>query len=254
MTVSRLPRLTVGDEVSLGGSAFTDTALAGGTAALTSVTGEVSAVPLTTLLTDPTLSAVTPTRRRAPLPDRGLLEGFPPEVVARAEWWERHVIEVVTGTPPAPASTRRRAEYDPLRRSLRQRELDKVAELTAGGETVSLATLCRMRRRYQREGLLGLVDGRLTRSLENRVDPRLTAAIEKAVADETDRSTGTVTRLRRRVEQVLRSEHGIDPAGVLPPRSTFYRLTGLRPSPTSGVVARRRLGSGRGHTGLVSRQ
>ena len=104
---------------------------------------------------------------RAPLPDRGLLDGLPPDVVARAEWWERHVIEVLTGTPPAQAGTGRRPEYDPLRRSLRQRELDKVAELNAGSQTVSLTTLGRMRRRYQREGLLGLVDGRLTRTPEN---------------------------------------------------------------------------------------
>ncbi len=66
--------------------------------------------------------------------------GLPAEVAARAEWWERHVTEVLTGVPAgSPPGTAARAEYDPLRVSLRQRELSKVAELSAAGEPVSLA-------------------------------------------------------------------------------------------------------------------
>ena len=68
------------------------------------------------------------------------------------------------------------------------------------------------------------MDGRLTREFASGVDERVITAIEKAVADETDRSTGTVTRLRRKVVQILATEYGIDPAGVMPPRTTFYRL------------------------------
>jgi transposase InsO family protein len=49
-------------------------------------------------------------------------------------------------------------------------------------------------------------------------------AIRQAVVEETNRSTGTVGRLRRRVEQILASEHGIDPLSVMPARATFYRL------------------------------
>ena len=51
-------------------------------------------------------------------------------------------------------------------------------------------------------------------------------AIGQAVAEQTNRSTGTVTRLRRRVEQILASQHGIDPSSVMPARATFYRLAG----------------------------
>src|SRR5258707_7553829 len=143
----------------------------------------------------------------------------------RAEWWERHVTEVLTGGPAGgPPGTVARADYDPLRVSLRQRELSKVAELRAAGEPVSLATLGRMRRRYRSGGLLGLVDGRLTRGAGGAVDERVITAIEKVVAGETDRSTGTVTRLRWRVVQSLAAEYGIDPAQIMPPRTTFYRL------------------------------
>ena len=51
-------------------------------------------------------------------------------------------------------------------------------------------------------------------------------AIGQAVAEETNRSTGTVARLQRRVEQILASQHGVDPSSVMPARATFYRLAG----------------------------
>ena len=224
MTVSRPARLTVGCQVGLRGLSYTITALAGGTVALAGVTGEVLAMPAAELLTDASFTVLT-ARTQAPLPARGVLDGLPAEVAERAQWWERHVTEVLTGVPAGcPPGTITRAEYGPLRVSLRQRELSKVAELRAAGEPVSLATLGRMRRRYRSGGLLGLVDGRLRRSAGETVDGRVITAIEKAVAGETDRSTGTVTRLRRRVARSLATEYGIDPAQVMPPRTTFYRL------------------------------
>jgi len=54
-------------------------------------------------------------------------------------------------------------------------------------------------------------------------DPRLVAAVNKLLDKETDQSTGTRGRLRRRVEQALAAEHG--PGVVpLPSPATFYRL------------------------------
>jgi transposase InsO family protein len=224
VTVSGPARLAVGGEVGLRGSSYTITALAGGTVALAGVTGEVIAMPVAELLADASFAVLNP-RPGAPLPARGVLDGLPAGVAARAQWWERHVTEVLTGVPAgSPPGTIARAEYDPLRVSLRQRELSKVAELRAAGEPVSLATVGRMRRRYQGGGLLGLVDGRLIRGAGRAVDGRVITAIEKAVAGETDRSTGTVTRLRRQVARSLAAEYGIDPAQVMPPRTTFYRM------------------------------
>jgi putative transposase len=43
------------------------------------------------------------------------------------------------------------------------------------------------------------------------------------VREQTDASTGTVDRVRRRTEQIL-AEAGVDPAGVMPSRAGFYRL------------------------------
>jgi putative transposase len=96
VTVSRPARLSVGDEVGLRGSGYTITALAGGTVALAGVTGDVVTMPVAELLTDVSLVVLTP-RRRAPLPARGVLDGLPAEVAGRAQWWERHVSEVLTG-------------------------------------------------------------------------------------------------------------------------------------------------------------
>jgi hypothetical protein len=216
----------VGDAVGLRGSSYTISALAGGSVALTGVTGEVLAMPVAELLADAGFTVGT-SGTRAPLPARGVLDGLSAGVAERAEWWERQVVEALTGVPAgSPLGTVARPEFDPLRTTLRQREMAKVDELRAAGEPVSLATLGRMRRRYQADGLLGLVDGRATRGVASGLDERVMAAIEKAVAEETDRSTGTVTRLRRKVRQILISEYGIDPARVMPPRTTFYRLVG----------------------------
>lgn len=154
----------------------------------------------------------------------------------QARWWERHLLEVITGrvvlsgdeVVPSGSDEQDRGprwEHDPARRTLRQRELAKVAELAAAGHQVRLRTLQRLRRAYEVEGLWGLVDGRVRRSTEpsGQIDPRIVAAVEAAVAAETDRSTGTVSRLRRRVEAVLAAEYG-EQAPPLPSRATFYRL------------------------------
>jgi transposase InsO family protein len=230
VTVSRPARLRVGEQVAYRGCSYTVATVSNSATVLTGADGSTVTVGLTELFADHSFT-VAAGAHRTPLPSRGLLEGLPVEVVAKAQWWERHILEVLTGAAPADetsvepgASSGSRPDYDPLRGTLRQREIAKTAELAGQGHPVSLSTLQRMRRRYQARGLLGLVDGRITRGPGAAVDERVRAAIRTTVAAETDRSTGTVTRLRRRVEQILRSEHGIDPATVMPARSTFYRL------------------------------
>lgn len=220
--VSRPARLRVGDQVIYRGRSYAVSMLSPTTAGLTAPGGATETVPLRELFAEANRVGLW-TRRTAPLPARGVLEGLPADVVEKAEWWERHLVEVLIGVAPD-AGGAPRAEYDPLATTLRQREIGKVAELAAAGHRVPLSTLQRMRRHYQAHGLLGLVDGRITRTASTRVDERVSAAIRKAVTGETDRSTGTVTRLRRRVEQILASDYDLDPATVMPPRSSFYRL------------------------------
>lgn len=223
MTVSRPPALRVGDEVEVGGAVHTVTGLSASAARLADVTGAESSMTLAELLSAPGFRMTA--RAPAALPPQGLLDALPDAAAEQALWWERHVIEVITGVPPeAPAGTRPRPEYDPESRTLRQREMAKVAELAAAGHQVPLSTLQRLRLSYEKRGLWGLVDHRAAPRTGTRTDKRVLEAIARAVREETDRSTGTVDRLRRRVEQILAGEHGIDPSSVMPARATFYRL------------------------------
>jgi len=223
VTVSRPPSLRVGDEVEVGGSAHTVTWLSGSAVGLAGVTGAETRMTLAELLTAPGFRTLT--RPPAALPPRGLMEILPDGAADQALWWERHIIEVIAGVPPdAPAGTRPRPEYDPRARTLRQRELAKAGELAAAGRPAALSTLQRLRLAYEKHGAWGLVDHRAAPRPGARTDKRVTEAIAKAVGEETDESTGTVDRLRHRVEKILAEEHGIDPAAVMPARATFYRL------------------------------
>jgi putative transposase len=144
----------------------------------------------------------------------------------RRSCWNRHIAEELTGHPLDRSPGREaKAEYDPAVTTLRQRELAKVAELEAAGRKVPLSTLQRLRLGYERQGLRGLVDGRSTRSssVTGRADPRVVEAVRQAIAEETDRSTGTVSRLAHRTRKILDAEYGSD-APPMPSQRTFYRL------------------------------
>jgi putative transposase len=222
VTVSRPPSLRVGDEVEVGGAAHTVTWLSGSAVGLAGVTGAETSMTLAELLTAPGFRMMT--RSPAALPPRGLMEILPDGAADQALWWERHIIEVIAGVPPdAPAGTRPRPGYDPQARTLRQRELAKAGELAEAGRPVPLSTLQRLRLAYEKRGAWGLVDHRAAPRPGARTDKRVIEAIAKAVSEETDESTGTVDRLRRRVEKILEGD-GTDPAAVMPARATFYRL------------------------------
>lgn len=229
MTVSRPRLLRVGDDILLGGEHRSVEAVSGTVVRLVDVVGTVSVMPLTEVLGNPGFALVSSGRDAAPLPPSGLLEDVPETVAEQARWWERHIVEILTGLPPehepgAPV----KPEFDPARVSLRQRELAKAAELEASGHKVSFPTVKRLRLAYEKDGIWGLVDHRVARSSRptGRVDDRIVVATRQAIADETDRSTGTVSRLRRKVSQILQATHGPE-APPLPSERTFYRLVKL---------------------------
>ena len=139
------------------------------------------------LLADPGFELLTSHRRLPPAVSG--LEQLPEEVRASALWWEQHLVEVLTGVPPdAAPGTAPRPEYDPRLRSLRQRELAKHAALTAAGHEVALSTLQRLRRRYEMEGVWGLVDRRYAFARRGsrpggRVDSRVVEATRQAIGE-----------------------------------------------------------------------
>src|SRR5664279_3678442 len=151
----------------------------------------------------------------------GLLDGLPEKVLQDAREWERHLVEVETGLPPnPPPGTQPRQGFDPVATSVADRDRVKATELG-----VSLRTIQIRRARYAEQGLWGLIDQRAVRQYgaTGRVDARLVTAVRELVEAETDTSTGTRSRLIRRVTKKLEAEHG---AGVvpLPGKTTFYKV------------------------------
>lgn len=217
--------LSVGDRVRFDGREHTVAALSGSSVRLVDDVQEACVVLLAHLLVSAGFAVLSAGLARPVLSSSDALEGLAPQAVERAQWWRRHLVELLTGRPFDDPDAPVRAEYDPMVHSLRQRELAKVAELRARGEAVGLSTLRRMRARFEGEGVAGLVDRRLIQSATGtgRADPRVVAAIEKVVDAQTDRSTVSGQVLRRRVERLLAAESGAEPV-AMPSRATFYRL------------------------------
>ncbi|MGW3461363.1 transposase [Streptomyces olivaceoviridis] len=204
------------------GGEFTVAGLEGARCRLVDEAGGVQVVLATHLMADEEFTVIGGAPRQR-LPARGPLEGLEPAVRERALAWERHIREVETGC--AELDGRGRAEYDPTVRSMAEREAAKAAELAAQGEAVSVATVRRMRARYREQGVWGLVDGRAKRgrSAFGRADERVVAAIAAVLEERREKSSLTLSGLRRRVGWYLEELYGAGAVKV-PPTSTFNRL------------------------------
>jgi hypothetical protein len=235
-TRSRL--LRVGDAVRFDGRLHTVVALEGTAVRLVDEAASASVVLLPHLLMSDGFEVVTAASPRMTVPASGVLEGLPLKEVERAEWWQRHLVEVLTGRPAHLPDGPVKPEYDPQVKSLRQRELAKAAELASLGTAVSLTVLQDMRARFEREGILGLVDPRLRTVPDGtgRTDRRVVAALRQVVDGQTDKSTVSAQVLRRRMERLVEAEHGpVAVAGdVLPAPGRGHLRTahpGLGPHP-----------------------
>jgi putative transposase len=212
--------LRPGDWVTYDGGDHQVVALAGTSVRLRSQSGADSVVLASHLMAAPDF-AVTGTEPLPALEPSGLLATLPEPVREAAHEWERHMVEVETGLPPgAAAGTEPRPGYDPAAFSLMERMTAKARELG-----VTVRTVQSRRSRYIQQGVWGLVDQRATRTWEatGRADARLVAAVQEALDAETHTSTGTRSRLIRRVIKLVEATHG---EGVvpLPSQRTLYKL------------------------------
>lgn len=158
------------------------------------------------------------------VPPTARMQEFPREAVARAQWWEKHILEVLNGLPPdAPRNSAPRPEFDPRQHSLTQRETAKAAQLSAAGHPVAASTVKHLRQRYQHEGLVGLVDGRSAKQMPQfgRTEPAVVDAMRKAIAEAVDASSRTIGFIVWRTEQILTTG---DTPVELPSQRTLYRL------------------------------
>ena len=90
---------------------------------------------------------------------------------------------------------------------------------------MTLRTVERMRRRYLRQGLWGLVDARHAKAARptGNVDPRVVAAAVAVIDGQRNAPTGTKSRAVRQIREKVEAEHG--PGAVpMPSDATFYRL------------------------------
>jgi hypothetical protein len=225
--MTRHPVLRPGDTLRLGGATHTVAGLNGVTVRLADVTGAVIELSAAGLLADPSLELVTPSR--VPLAPQPVLDRLPAERVETARWWEQHLVEVITGVPPGqpaghpPAPGIRPGPAVAAPAGAGQARRTHPGRASGRAEHPETAGV-----RYEREGLWGVIDHRAARRTApaGYVDPRVVAATRQAIAEETGRSTGTVGRLRRRVEQILAETSQAGERPAMPPERTFYRLAG----------------------------
>jgi hypothetical protein len=219
--------LGIGDRVRSGGRDQVVIGVSGPAVRLAGPGGEVVTVTVSGLLAGEGF-AVLDSRPRPGMPQVSVLDGLPAQAAEEARWWERHIVEVLTGVPPdVGEGTVPRPEYDPAVVTLTRREQAKAAGLTAAGHRVTASAVAKRRRRYQERGLAGMVDDRARRRMppHGRAGAAVVAAIRKAIGEAAGDSAGTAVSVFRRTREIL-AETGGDEAGKLPSERTLYRLLG----------------------------
>ncbi|MGW1667055.1 transposase, partial [Streptomyces microflavus] len=231
MVSGRRPVVAVGAHVVFEGRSWQVVALEGPVVRLVDERGVVASM-LAGYLCAAADFALVGTAPVAGVPRWGLFQTVPVRERERALAWQRHIHEIECGLPDGPGGVGvARGECGPGR-SMAERERAKVEEMRASGWAVSVATVQRMRGRYRRQGLWGLVDKRATRgaSATGRSDERVVVAVLEALGRQRGRSKGTVEGLRRLAGEVVEETHG--PGVVaLPSRATFYRLVNALADP-----------------------
>lgn len=189
------------------------------------ISGRIRKIGVSELLGDESFLPDAPDRLPR-LDSAAALETLDPAARERVMFLRRHVVEVLTGRPPAEidgpdedSPTPIRREYD-SRIPLKDRIAAKVAELAAAKTPVGHRSLERYIKAYREDGVAGLVDGRMQRqsSPTGRIDPAVVSLLEDAVKGQTNISTGTRSRVIKQVS-LEASQLGLP----LPSRSTLYR-------------------------------
>ncbi|MFI9329639.1 AAA family ATPase [Kitasatospora sp. NPDC052868] len=214
--------LGVGDRIRLHRRAWTVTGFTGGKILLVDALGECAELSPLALVSDPEAEILTTVSPDRPPGGNGL-------DTDSAHWWERHIVEVITGLPSgAPPDQSPRPPYDPSHTTLAQREAAKaaeLAELNAAG--TSARTVRRKRQHYQARGVAALTDGRTSRGAApgSRSDPRVLYCLELALQEASRGRSAATIRCRT---AALLEEHFSSQEIPVPSLSTFRRLIAHR--------------------------
>src|SRR3954454_22001556 len=183
-------------------------------------TNRIRRLPVLDLLGDESYLPDSPDRLPN-LDDAAVLETLDMDTRARVEFLHRHVVEVLTGFTPSDGITAQTPHpaYSTENR-LADRIDAKLEELKIAGTPVGERTFRRYLSAYRRHGISGLVDGRRTResTRTGRIDQRVVALLETAVAGQLNLSTGTRSRVLNQV-RIEADKEGLP----MPSRATMYR-------------------------------
>lgn len=158
------------------------------------------------------------------LEDLALLDRLDPATRRETEWLAAHVREVIDPTLNAEKQHKtvdNATTAPPV--TLAERIELKAQELANSERPLTARTLRKHVQNYKARGLEGLVDGRKhrTRPVGGFQDRRLLALIEEVLDEQTDKSTGTISRIATIVSA---RASALDVP--VPSRSTMYRLIG----------------------------
>lgn len=155
---------------------------------------------------------------------RADIENLPVAVANKAREMALHIQEVETGfrsdaISGEAAAHALRPEYDPESTTLTERVLRKAREIG-----MSESALWKLRQRYTKSGLYGLVDQRMLRAstTADRLDPKLREALLQVLHEHTEKSNPSRKRIIDLATRRVREEHGPDDVKI-PGRATLYR-------------------------------
>ena len=129
--------------------------------------------------------AVLDARPRPGVPAVSVLDGLPGRQCRRPGGGTAYRRGADRVPPDAEEGTVPRPEYDPAVVTLTRREQAKAAELTAAGHPVSASAIAKRRRRYQEQGLIGMIDHRAGKRMppHGRADAAVVAAMRQAISE-----------------------------------------------------------------------
>lgn len=219
-------RIGLGERILFEGHAWTVAGLPGGLVELVDVLGRQLVRSVFQLIASPGFEILD----RGPLtPPPAAVAGLgsQEEAERQALWWEQHIVEVIPGQRPGEGAFGPRPAFDPRVHDLAAREAAKGRELAAAGVSgASARTVRRKRQRYQVQGRAGLVDARTRRApaAGSRLDPRVVECLLNLLSILEGQPPRPMDNYQSRTREMFISRYGEDELGVMPSRTTFYRL------------------------------
>jgi transposase InsO family protein len=171
------------------------------------------------------------------------LDSLPKHVIEAANALAIDIEEVRTGIG---RNGKRRPQYDLETTTQEGRVRTKLEEMEFAGRNLGRSQFFAKMKAFDRDGLIGLVDGRALRKFPSRVDVldfRILEVLIAVIDGQLNRSTGTTSRIIRETAQAVRDKYGPIP---LPGKSKFYALVedlGGGKHATGSAKTRRSLGN-----------